>query len=395
MKEIQSNIFKLFLFGLTQRRHYIPILSIYFMSLPNSLANQIGFFTGIWFIASFLTESLSWYMSDVMGHKKALLLWKYFLFISIIVFIIPHYFAVNNFFFFSLGSIFTSLWFSFASWTDKALMHETLEALWKEDKYTKIQSENSAKASIGSMILIISLPFLTEISIVAPFFVMLLNDFFWIIVAHTLFQPEIHKVEKHNRVPFVDIVKMHIKNPIFWIIIMMWIVIWINFSSAPYRPVYLEDLWLPVILIGLSMWLSRLIWFLIAYRIEKIEEILDIKKYAIVMVVLYIVCFFLIYLSDNPYVVLILFAIMAWWFSWTMEIPNSYILKNLKDRKYKATVLSFKSQIHAFSQIILSFFLWIIMWVSYKFGFLVFAITISLILLINLIFINYLFKKYA
>lgn len=76
-----------------------------------------------------------------------------------------------------------------------------------------------------------------------------------------------------------------------------------------------------------------------------------------------------------------------------MEIPNSYIINNLNDRKYKATVLSFKSQITSFVQIVVSFFLGYTMWIDLKFWFLVLACTITALLLINLLIINHHFRQ--
>lgn len=38
---------KFFLYLLSQRRNFIPILSIYYLTLPDTTANQIGIFTGL------------------------------------------------------------------------------------------------------------------------------------------------------------------------------------------------------------------------------------------------------------------------------------------------------------------------------------------------------------
>lgn len=43
---IESNLWKYFLVNLTSRRQFIPILSVYFLTLPHAQANQIGLYTG-------------------------------------------------------------------------------------------------------------------------------------------------------------------------------------------------------------------------------------------------------------------------------------------------------------------------------------------------------------
>ena len=46
-KRLAANTWKYFVFLLSQRRHYIPILSIYFLTLPSTTAKQIGLYSGI------------------------------------------------------------------------------------------------------------------------------------------------------------------------------------------------------------------------------------------------------------------------------------------------------------------------------------------------------------
>ena len=83
LKYIKSNLWKLFFFVLSQRRNYIPILSIYFLTLPNSTAQQIGIYSGIGAIAGFLLEVPSGYISDKMGHKSALVMAKIFMLLGL------------------------------------------------------------------------------------------------------------------------------------------------------------------------------------------------------------------------------------------------------------------------------------------------------------------------
>ena len=76
-KKLKANIWKYFLNNLTNRRSYLPILSIYFLSLPNTVAHQIGIYTGIGWLVGFLLEIPSGYLSDIIGHKKTLVLAKF------------------------------------------------------------------------------------------------------------------------------------------------------------------------------------------------------------------------------------------------------------------------------------------------------------------------------
>jgi hypothetical protein len=44
---LEANIWKHFIILFTARRNFIPILSIYYLSLPNTKAQEIGFYTAV------------------------------------------------------------------------------------------------------------------------------------------------------------------------------------------------------------------------------------------------------------------------------------------------------------------------------------------------------------
>ena len=123
---LNSNIWKLFVIQLTQRRYYLPILSIYFLTLPDVNAIQIGLWAGAGYLAEFLFEIPSGYISDRIGHKKMLVLAKVFMILAVLSFI-----HGGSLTFFILGAIFTSLSFASRSGTRTAFLHETLVSLKK------------------------------------------------------------------------------------------------------------------------------------------------------------------------------------------------------------------------------------------------------------------------
>ncbi len=53
---LSSNLWKYFLVNFTSRRNFIPILSVYFLTLPDTHANQIGLYTGIGYLMSMLFQ---------------------------------------------------------------------------------------------------------------------------------------------------------------------------------------------------------------------------------------------------------------------------------------------------------------------------------------------------
>jgi hypothetical protein len=53
---LHANIWKYFIVQFTNRRNFIPILSIYYLTLPNAHANEVGLYTGIGFFAAMLMQ---------------------------------------------------------------------------------------------------------------------------------------------------------------------------------------------------------------------------------------------------------------------------------------------------------------------------------------------------
>jgi len=149
----------------------MPLLGIYFLTFPDNTVKQIGIYTMLGSLFSFLFEIPSGYFSDRFGHKKTLILSKVFMILASISFLFG-----NNVFHFSLGSIFISLGFAFTSGTITAFMHEVLVELKKENLFTKIVGRNAGSVSLFNALLIIAIPFLTKINFHRPFIVGLIID---------------------------------------------------------------------------------------------------------------------------------------------------------------------------------------------------------------------------
>ncbi len=162
-KKLKSNIWKYFLLILTNRRNYVPILALYFLTLPNTTARQIGLYIGIGWFAGFLLEIPSGYLSDKWGHKKTLILAKFSLLLSTLFFIFG-----NSLPYFIIGSSLIAFGFAFTSGTSGAFLHNTLIGLKKEKDYGEIKGKIRAKASLISAGMILLLPLLTKISLIMP-----------------------------------------------------------------------------------------------------------------------------------------------------------------------------------------------------------------------------------
>lgn len=366
---LKANIRKYFIHTLTTRRNFIPILSIYFMTFPDNIIRQLWFMTWIGSLAGFLLEIPSGYFADRFGHKKTLILAKIFLVISTSMFIIWW-----DFWIFALGSLFMAFWHAFNSGTKQALLHETLTELGREKEYTKISSKIWGNVSLISVLFIVTLPFFTQIDFRIPFMIGLAFDVWWLINSFLFIQPKIAQKVKTNKSMFTIFKEFKNHKKIFLTSIFFAITFGIYMSVNWFRWVYLESIGFPVILIGLVMGLSRLVWRWLSKITHIVEARISINQLMFFEIFLYSLSFLWISLSKNLYVVWAVFILISWYQRARMPIVDNFILKNLKDKQYKATILSMRSQVSAIISFSLMFILWFIMEFSYTRWFLTVAL---------------------
>jgi MFS family permease len=362
---LNSNIWKLFVIQLTQRRYYLPILSIYFLTLSDANAMQIGLWAGAGYLAEFLFEIPSGYISDRIGHKKMLVLAKIFMILAVLSFIHGGFLI-----FFILGAIFTSLSFASQSGTKTAFLHETLVSLKKESDFIKINTKIAAYASLFSALLLIIIPFSTQISIETPLLIGLFLDVIGLILALLLIKPNI--IEKTNNIKSILQLLKEMKEASFlpFAIFTGAITAFLIATKNNYLFPYLENLGFPVIFMGLMLGLLAIVQFLVANNIGKFENNLNIKKVFLFDIVLFSLSFLLIAFLNNFYIISFILII-----TWGYELGrkpfiDGYLLKNhIHDKNYKATMLSIKGQITMIINFLIVFNIGFFMNHSYKLGF--------------------------
>ena len=148
---LKANIWKYFIILLTERRNYIPILALYFLSLPDTNAQQIGLYIGIGTFAGFLLEIPSGYLSDTIGHKFSLIIAKISLLLSTCFFVFG-----SSLIYFIIGSAFISIGFAFASGTNSAFLHNTLTNLRREEEFGVLSGKIRGYVSLVSAFMILA-----------------------------------------------------------------------------------------------------------------------------------------------------------------------------------------------------------------------------------------------
>ncbi|MBT7902752.1 MFS transporter [Candidatus Woesearchaeota archaeon] len=380
----KSNLWKFFIFALSQRRNFIPILSIFFLTLPNTTAKQIGLYTGIGYLTSFLFEIPSGYFSDVFGHKRSLIFSKIAMICSQLFFIFA-----SSVYWFIAGSILMATSLSLSSGTKEAFMHDTLKKLKREKEFSKVMGKLSANISVVSVVLIVLLPFFTSINILVPLWIWLFVDFIGLFISFTFVNTNNHKtIQKKDQKSVLQLFKDAHKFKFFSIAIFTGAITGFHLGSSGFRSVYLDQLGYPIIFLGFVMGLSRLIWFVVGNYAHLIEEKFTMKQHFLFEIFFFPLLFFAIAFFSNPYFVGLLFSIIVGYQWGRHQVINNYLLNYNPNPKYKATIISFMKQISAMFQFSMAFIGGFVMNYSYKLGYAFLGIVLFLFLVCSYYYIK-------
>jgi len=374
-KKLKANIWKIFILRITQKRYYFAMLSIYFLTIPNTNAHQIGIWAGIGYLSEFLFELPSGYLSDKIGHKKMLILAKVFMICGISSFI-----HGGSYQFFILGAMFTSLSFASISGSRTAFLHETLVGLNQEKEFIKISTKIAAYYALFNASIVTLILYTTRFSLKYPLYIGLGLDIVGLITVLSLTNPpklKIVKIKKNilqllreardsNFIPFA----------IFTGSITGFAIAKKNFTFP-----YLESLGFPVMLLGLITGISALLQFFIASNLGKYENKINIRKVFIFDSILFSGSFLLIATLSNVILIFIVLVLIGAYETGRRSFADSYLIKNhVADKNYKATMLSIKGQITMFINFILVFGIGFLMDISYQLGFLGMGLILLIIL---------------
>ena len=220
-----------------------------------------------------------------------------------------------------------------------------------------------------SALLIIIIPFTTQISIETPLLIGLLLDVIGLTVALSLIKPNV--IEKTDNTKSILQLLKEAKGTLFLpFAIFTGAVMGFSIAKTNFTFPYLENLGFPIILMGVILGLSAIIQFLVAKNIGKFENNLNIKKVFLFDTIFFSLSFILIALLDNFYAVALILILAGGYEMGRRSFVDGYILKNhIHDKNYKATMLSIKGQITVIINFSIVFSIGFFMNYSYKLGF--------------------------
>lgn len=361
---VESNIWKYFLIQFTNRRNFIPILSVYFLTLSNTHANQIGIYMGIGYVAAMIMQMPSGYIADHYGQKSALIISK-----ALLVLSTSFYIIADGFVMFTLWGVCMALALNaFASGTTASFLKWALEKLGRGDEYKEVASKISGNISLVSVGFILALPFLTEIDMRAPLIFALVLDILGLLVALTIV-PIHTRIEQADKKSIRELIHELKGTGFFPYALFIAIISGFLFADNAYRSPYLVSLGYPLVYLGFVMAASRLIWWYVGRSVKYIERYISFQKLILLEICIFPLYYITTWYIENPWVVGTLFALIIGWFWWRAEIYTDHLIERIPDKKYRATALSLKSQMQNIFEMSISFGIAWVMGISYSLGF--------------------------
>jgi len=385
---MKGNLWKLFVAEFTQRRYFFPILSIYFLTLPDTNAQQIGLWTGIGYLGEFIFEIPSGYLSDRIGHKKMLVLSKLFLMFAVVSLIFA-----NSIVLFIIGAVLISMSFAAQTGTQTAFLHETLLSLKKEKTLVTTASKIFANARLVSAFLIIIVPLGAQVSIRTPLYFSLGIDLIGLLVVLMLVNPSI--TEKLTQKKSILKILGELRGGGFYpVVIFTSAITGFMIASGSYVFPYLASLGFPIAFLGVIPGMRAVGTFFFGHSIVRFETKLNIKRIFIFDLILFPSVFILIGFLNNLVLISILLIIIGMYGLGRVAFVDGYLGKYyIQDKNYMATALSIKGQTSMLFNFVTVFGIGFIMRYSYEIGYYVMGGFLFIILFTTFFFVENLNTK--
>lgn len=384
-QNLQGNIWKYALILIANKRIFVAILGVYYLTIPEVTVQTIGLLLLIGNVAGFLFEIPSGYLSDKIGHKQALVIARISMLVSTLSFLLA-----ENVNFLILGGVFLAISAAFQSGTGSAFMHETLRGLGREHDYTSVMGKIGSVGFAVPIVFMMGVPFLVSISYKLPFIISLLTDSIGLIAALLLVAPKISQehIEEVNATNFWQVLREGRRLNFFVFSLFAGLVGGFLFGLGGYRAPYQEFLGIPVIWFGVLFGVGRIGASLMLVYSGSMKKKMTVFSFYRFELILYASLFFLLAMSTAWWLVAIIFLVSNA-FNWGLSrIDEGYQMDIIRESKFKATLLSVGSQMELMIGAIVSFSLgFAIEHFSYQYSFLYLTIIFVAILLPLYVFI--------
>lgn len=343
-QKLEANIWKYGLHLVTQKRTYATIIGVYFLTLPDTNAQILGMVMTAGNLAGFFFEIPSGYISDKIGHKNALVLGK-----SLLAFATLSYLIATSIWHFVFAAVIWSIGLAFNSGTLAAFMHETLSELGRDKEFSKITGKYHSIGFAVPIVIIVLLPFLTEISFRLPFAIALVIDLIGLInvlsfTAPKKTQAQIDEISSTNLRKVVSVGK---KVRFFRYAIFSAVLLGATTAFSSFKDVYMQFVGVPIIYYGIFWGLSRVIISAVLPFNGRIKAALTYHQFLGIKLLAAIAIYTGLAIITTPLAAVVAMVLIPA-FNWsTNQAEKHYLLDIIGPSQFKATLLSVRMLFYA------------------------------------------------
>ncbi|OHB22452.1 MAG: hypothetical protein A2939_02730 [Parcubacteria group bacterium RIFCSPLOWO2_01_FULL_48_18] len=333
---LKNNIFAYYFFRIFNKRAYLPLIPVYAVSVAGLSLAEFGLVAAIASAVSLTLEIPSGYLSDRMGHKKALMLGHFIMALSPLAYIIwPNFSGIL------LGAAGYFGGFAFLSGTLEAFLHETLLELNREDEYSKIMGRTQAIGLLGNVVIISLIPLTYSINPRIPFLcgAFLLGISFLASLTLTTPRKTAKSVSELEKVSFPNLLRTLRQNKQQLLFLLLGVTAASANKIPDFREIYFQELGIPIPYFGFILALGSLLAAFASYNLHKIERIKENWYYGLSFTFLFLITTISGFV-ENQWLGIGFMVLLIIYGRNELMLAKSYLLRKSPTRELKATYLS-------------------------------------------------------
>lgn len=352
-KGLERNITIQAIFRTFNKRAYLPLIAIFAVSVADLSLAQFGLVASLSALVSLVMEIPSGYISDRMGHKRALILAHFLMMLAPLGYVFsPNFGGVL------WGSAVYFGGFAFVSGTIEAFMHETLIALGRENEYARVVGKIQAVSLLANVIIIALVPLTYSIDPRLPFLIGSLLIGINFIVSFFLTTPRRvrEKAASYDELSFLKLIKPILKTrqPILFLTLAL-----AGASSGKildFKDIYMQSLGVPIKALGFVAAIASLVAAMVSFNIHKLEKLPENVYYIFYFTTVFLITI-LAGFNTLPWLGVALIILLIVYDRNEMTLTRGYLLKHSPTETLKATYVSLLAFLEAVNGIWVPLFL--------------------------------------
>lgn len=346
-KGLERNLWLYAIFRTFHKRTFLAVLVIYAVSVANVSVEMIGVVTAITAVVTMILEVPSGYISDKIGHKRALVFGAILIAISPLGLV----FAQNFY-----GLLFASLAYwsgnAFHSGTQQAFLHETLIELGRDKEFATVSARAERWSLFVSLFLLALVPLTYMVDPRLPFVLGFIFQSFTVVASLSFTVPQkTHRevFEKMHRGFFALLSTVRKRGEVALFFFLGFVTALHN-KLPEYKELYFQEIGVPLWVFGVVLSLTGIVGIILTYQVHWMEKFKARTYYAVDYLMVCVVGI-MVGVFSHWIIGIGIFVLFCGYYRVRKILINSYLLRDCPTQNLKATYLSMCAFFESFNMI--------------------------------------------